>query len=330
MDLAKLDNWEDALRKIKRLLDDDLYDELDEAIDLRKFTKLIKVIDKRIEEKMEILERANGLGHLSEDDQVLLQKADQRIGQRKQIFDTLVERSTKELESDLDKAENDEEADLIEQVIDILIEEWADYTFDYEAIRRYNSSFTLQDEVEDVQNLIERYSITGFKAGGLTEVLEKAYEHIEAVEEAIEEWDQHMETPSTGGRRGAVVLPDLEDIYNSNLPGNSHGVRSVTTLLKAFRQILNKLRKANLDNEDGYGLLEMPFIDSYRDFLRYNKLASKFIKVLTPWANPSGKIKASDYDLGLADMDMRNDLVKRVAKVRRLMDLIQDKMPEAL
>ena len=299
MDLAKLDNWILAERKIQTDFSG-AYDKIATHLEFKMIKKQIKNIDEVIVLKMDISVKNPGFSEewiktnlqLGKYIKILHDRIKQTIVKAKKIAEFL-----RPLGSPLNKKQ-------ALQLLDILEDELYEIIKEYRNIHNYEPTIVVQDGLEATRNNLVRYYEYGFEAGVLKNKIKAVKVLIKKVQDICLDYDEAIKN-----RNPNVALPDPIGAYNTHISNNSQGVRSITTHLFTPREYLNTLRKGKFDSVEGWEQVTGDnFLErfpnktdspsSYADLLNITKTSARFIELLTPYANPGdgGMLRYDEFN----------------------------------
>lgn len=335
MDLQKSDNWADALAKVAKEWGDD-YSGIHKELKINMITKTIKATDETVGKKISILEA------LSTKTVVMtpkIQKAIESLNGRIIGYYEVLRKYQKKLLSQLEdmmkKMEDSDQKKDFEEDIDFLDEELSVYTSDYYQIWRYQGDFFYDEKAADkAKAVVERFEGVGFVSGKLGNKIKYAEELLGIVSKRIRSYrgfpDVVLARPATSPIKIMGMKGDpLEKVYNSSLPGNSHGFRSVTTHIKHIIDINTALRKGGFDKADTFNQIPIKLMEGkdFADWEKYLKKAPRFIDLLTPYADPNSTINPKSF---ATQLEMLNEVESRVKRAKKILEKLRKDFSDLL
>ncbi len=295
IDYEKYDNWERALKKFAKILGKDDYNLV------KKKLKLFDGIEKLIKESDKAAKKA-----------VKISKKDKHAIIPKDVVQTLVDNNkelsklekkvTKLLEKTIDKA--------YEDAIEDLMGELELYT----SVYRSFTNIRMDDKKKEFEDMKRRLDLTSkfLQPGSFDKAFQKGHDAMQAVAKDLRKFNALKDASDDDIR-------DLYKSYNDNLPGNSNGMRSVTTFLKAFIDMEVYFEKYKISNSSFKKLKLHPELKDYDTFRKYLKGAAVFIKRLTPWATGSNRISSTDVEAKVTEGKdaAKEDVASRLMEAKR-------------
>ncbi|MEM6722806.1 MAG: hypothetical protein AAF598_02150 [Bacteroidota bacterium] len=123
------------------------------------------------------------------------------------------------------------------------------------------------------------------------------FRSLEDAREIIEAFEDYLsDTFSNDYDNDAdVAIRALISEFNSAFPDNGQGIRTITTHLVNFVDTEVEIESLKKADSKTVKYVTNGTFETYKQFIRYAKIAAFFIKKLTPFANPDHKLDVDDY-----------------------------------
>jgi hypothetical protein len=331
MDLVKLDNWIRVENEIEKDFSN-AYNEIETHLEFKMLKKLIKFNDAVVADLMKESELCVISGIRSpawSQQKTKLEKSNKILSDR---IKKTIEKSKKIAEFLKSKGKQFKPGQ-VNAFIKLLEEELYDINNDYKIIESKQPNFVEKTEIAEIQEYVGTLYDACFKKAVLAGYIKSAKGYIKEIHAKCQEFDDAIQS-------GNGQIPDLIEFYNTRIPGNSHGVRSIITWLASFRALLDYVRKAKCDSEQGWDqLMTDNFLNgypkrtespsSYTDLLKLNKIASRLTVLLTPYGNSSGKLTLNDF-ANISDPNISLVVNEKSKNINELLNVVVGNMRNML
>lgn len=272
IDYEKYDNWERALKKFSKIVGKDDYKLVAKKLKLFDgLGKVIKESDKAASKAIKVNKKDKYA--VVPDDVV------QTLRKNNKELTKLEKKVTALLEKTLDSAYKDAIEELMGE-LDL-----------YKSVYISFTNIRMDGKKQELEAMQRRLDATSkfLQAGSFEKTFKKGHDAIQAVAKDLRAFLSKENVTDDDIRA-------IYESYNKNLPGNSNGMRSVTTFLKAFIDMEVYFEKYKISNSSFKKLKLHDEIKDYKTFRTYLKGAAIFIKKLTPWATGQNTIKPQEIE----------------------------------
>lgn len=210
--------------------------------------------------------------------------------------------------------------DNLDDVYDDAIEEVADELDLYKSVYKSFGNMRLRGQEEDLERLRRTLHLSTqfLEPGSFDTTFNKGEAAIKAVAKVLRRFSADAKANDYVTSDEAII--ELYKTYNDELPGNSNGMRSVTTFLKAFIDLEMYCEKYKISEKAFKKLNLHPEIQDYATFRKYLKGSAVFIRKLTPWATSAHQIPTSVIETMVNDGNVKaiqDDIGSRLVEAKR-------------
>lgn len=269
IDYEKLDNWESAKSVFAKIIGKTEYQKVNKQLKL--FATIDGILEASDKAAAKVIKGQKKNNLIPEDAQKVILDNNKLLSPQAK---TLAEALDDTLDDKYDKA------------IEDLVAELEMYKMVYTSLLKSN----MLGKKEDLTRLQLAFSKNEFlKPGSFEKTFARGDEAFQVVARVLREYTANKKDVTKEDTK------NLYDTYNKSLPGNSNGVRSITTFLKSFIDYETYFEKYSISNSDFKKLKLHDAIKDYDTFRQYAKGAVLYIGKLTPWATSEGNLLKNDY-----------------------------------